>query len=273
MWYWRTTNAVTAGTVWRAFESATEHLRLVYNGDGTFTFSRAGTTVGTTPTSANLGIVSNTWYHIEILARCHDTLGQYDVYVNGALACTGGGSALDTRNGGTAGTPNSCSLGQSGTAFGYDDFAQYRGTPMVQKGQARVITKLPTGDGANTGWTAVGAAADWQCVDENPNTGDTDYISSSTLNQRDSFTFPALGVTGTVLGVGVTMVARKDDAGARSIRGHTRVAATDYDGPADLTLATTYAVYQHLWETNPNTGVAWTVGGVDGAEFGVKLTA
>jgi Concanavalin A-like lectin/glucanases superfamily len=272
LFYWKTANAALATPVWRAFEGATEHLRLQYNGDGTFTFSRAGTNVGSTPTSGNLGIINGSWYHIEVLARCHDTLGQYDVYVNGVLACTGGATNLDTRNGGTAGACNAIylnnALAQANSS--YDDLLIYTGSPMVQKGMARVITKLPTGDGADTGWAA-STGTRWGCVDDPaPNT--TDYISSSTPNAVDSFTYPALGVTGVVLGVAPTSLALKDDAGTRTLRELIRQSGSDYPGAVDKPLTTSYAYYQEIWEAQP-VGGAWTVSAVDSAEYGVKLIA
>jgi hypothetical protein len=269
LFYWKTSAAGSAiSNLWRALEGATEHLRLAYNGNGTFTFSRAGTTVGTTPTSANLGIISNSWYHIEIIARVHDTAGSYDVYVNGVLACTGGGSALDTRNGGTAGTPDAIAF--IGNSQFWDDVIVYVGSGGAQKGMARVITKLPTGDGANTSWNP-STGSRYTCVDEAaPNS--TDYISSATPGDRNTFTYPALGVTGTVLGVAPTSLATKDDAGTRTIRETIRTGGNDYDGAVDKTLTTTYVDYQEVWEANPSGG-AWTVSGVDAAEFGVKLTA
>ncbi len=278
---WRPTSATQALTnLLRFFEGATEHLRLAYNGNGTFTFSRAGTTVGATPTSANMGIVSNTYYHIEFCARVHDTLGLYEIYLNGVLMCSGGAQNLDTRNGGTAGTANKISYTLAGGASVYliDDAILYTGSgagaggTQAQIGMARVITGLPTADGTTVAWTA-SAGADYTTVDDNPNNGDTDYISSSTATQVDTFTYPALGVTGTVLGVAPTSLARKDDAGVRSIREVVRSGGTDYAGAADLTLTTAYVNYQQIWETNPATGVAWTVAGVDSAEAGVKLTA
>lgn len=272
---WRPGSALGPVVLWRAMESATEHLRLAYNGNGTFTFSRAGTTVGVTPTSSNQGIVTDTWYHIEIMARVHDTLGQYDVWINGVLVCTDGGTHnYDTRNGGTAGTPDQTSLGHNANnspTQSFDDFACYIGSGGSQKGIARVVTALPTGDGATVAWAA-SAGSDYQCVDEATPNGDTDFISSATPNDIDTFTYPALGLTGTVLGVAPTSVARKDDAGTRSIREVVRASGTDYPGGADLTLTSTYVAYQQVWETNP-AGGAWTVAAVDGASFGVKLTA
>lgn len=108
---------------------------------------------------------------------------------------------------------------------------------------------------------AASAGSDYQCVDDATPSGDTDYICSETPNVIDTFTYPALGLTGTVLGAAPTSLARKDDAGTRSIREVVRVGGTNYPGGADLTLASTYVAYQQVWETNP-TGGAWTVSAV-----------
>lgn len=55
------------------------HGRLTYNGNGTFTISRAGSIPAT---SANVGIVSNTWYYLEVDYNVHDSTGSWEVRLN-----------------------------------------------------------------------------------------------------------------------------------------------------------------------------------------------
>lgn len=275
LWHERLDTVTDAASFWVCREGVTDHLRITYNGNGTFTVSRAGTTVGTTPTSANLGLAANTDYHFEFIGDIDNTTGGYLFYVNGVLACTSGAFNVDTRNGGTAGLVDSVvfwgGTGGGGWQADIDDVAIYQGTSPAQKGMARVYTQFPSADGTNTAWTA-STGSDFQCVDEAVPNGDTDYISTSTATDRDTFAYPSLGVTGTVLAVAPTSYARKDDAGTRTIREVVRVSPTNYDGSVDKTLTSSYVYYQEIWETNP-AGGSWAVGDIVTSEFGVKLTA
>lgn len=273
LFYWKTSGATTAGSMLQLKEGATIHGLMQYNGNGTFTISRNGTTVGTTPTSPNLGIVTGTWYHFEVIYDCHDTTGGFDVYVDGIQRMTSGAYNVDTRNAGTAGTIDTVvhTANASSTTHDYTNIAYYTGTSPSQKGIARVVTQFPTGDGGDTQWTA-SAGSRVSCVDETSSNGDTDYISDSTVGHRNTFTYPGVGLTGTVLGVMPISVARKDDAGTRTIREVIRISSTDYDGAVDKTMTTSYTDVSEIWETDPSGG-SWTVAGVDAAESGVKVTA
>jgi hypothetical protein len=114
-------------------------------------------------------------------------------------------------------------------------------------------------------------AGDWVQVNDVTPNGDVDYLSSSTPGDRDTFTFPDVGVVGTVKAVVINHVSRKDDAGVRELAGSIRTGGTDYDGTG-LEISTSWAAYQEIHETNP-AGGAWDVAAVDAAEFGIYLDA
>ena len=271
MFYWQCSTASNVSVVWACKESATIHGKLNYLGDGTFGMTRNGTSVGTKPISDYLGIAGGTWYHIEIIYYCDNTSGGFEVYVNGELACTSGGYNVDTQNGGS-GTPNVLALeGDSGSWY-FDDLALYTGgSPGTQIGPSRVITEMPTGDGALTDWTP-STGSRYTCVDEiGPNT--TDYISDATVDHRNTFTKDALGVTGIVRAVAVNYYAEKDDAATRSIRGSLRIGSTNHDASVDQSMGVSYSYFEDIWEQNPDTSGDWTVSDVDAAEFGVRVTA
>jgi hypothetical protein len=115
-----------------------------------------------------------------------------------------------------------------------------------------------------------GLSTDWLQVDDVFENGDDDYLSSSTATDRNTFTFPDVGVTGTVKAVAINHISRKDDAGTRKIAGSIRIGATDYDGTG-LDVATSWAAYQEIHETDPSTAAAWDVADIDTAEFGIYL--
>jgi len=113
-------------------------------------------------------------------------------------------------------------------------------------------------------------AGDYGMVDDAVENGDQDYLTSSTATDRDTFTFPDLGVVGTVKAVAINHVSRKDDAGTRKIATSVRAGATDYDGTG-IEVSTSWAAYQEIREVDPSTTVAWEVADIDTAEFGIYL--
>jgi hypothetical protein len=99
---------------------------------------------------------------------------------------------------------------------------------------------------------------------------ESDYLSTATPDDRETFTFPALGVTGTTKAVAINHVSRKSDAGSRKIAGCVRRSSTNYDGTA-VEQSTTYVPQQAVYETDPSTAAAWSVANIDAGEFGVVV--
>jgi len=264
---WRPANASSAQDLLRFFEGATEHGRFTYNGNGTFTISRGGNIPAT---SSAQGVATNGWYFIEVYYKCHDTTGAWEVRFNG-VSIIGPTGSLDTRNGGT-GVIDAISLRSNvGTRQDFDDVYLASGGSAFY-GDCRVLTKFPTADGTNVDLTPSTGGTHFDDVDDATPNSDTDYVSSGVSGLRDSFTFPALGLTGTVIGVQPSFVAEKTDAGVRSAGTVIRRGGVNYDGNSQ-TLGAVYGGFAQVYETDPNTSAAWTVANVNAAEFGVKVTA
>jgi hypothetical protein len=70
--------------------------------------------------------------------------------------------------------------------------------------------------------------------------------------------------------VQVTTVARKDDAGSRSLRAVLKSGAIMANGSTRV-LGTSYALYDDRFEVDPATGAVWTKADVDALEAGVEL--
>jgi hypothetical protein len=49
-----------------------------------------------------------------------------------------------------------------------------------------------------------------------------------------------------------------------------KTGGTEYPGSADTIVSTSYVTITRLEEDDPDTSVAWTVSGVNGAQFGVR---
>ena len=256
-------------------ESGAVHVGIRLNTDGKISAYRNTTLLGTS-TGA---ITAGSYGYIEIDTTINDSSGAVTVRLNGvsSLALT----SQDTRNGGSGVITNLTIGGDqalSGSALkGYGDFDDFYvidstgGTNNSFLGDVRVEAIYPTGAGNYTQWTP-SAGSNYQCVDENPATDDTDYNSSSTANQKDSFAFGNVTPTsGTVYGVCVNLVTRKDDAGSRSIRSLNRLSSTDANATAQ-TIGSSYANYQFVHETKPGGG-SFSITDVNNSEFGYEITA
>ena len=268
---WRPVSTTGSGILFTFLESTTVHVNLEYNGDGTLSVTRNGTAL-TGGTSAAVITAANVWYSVELSATINDTTGAFELRVNEVAVASGSG--LDTRNGGTSGVVSVIRFNGRGTSDDYDDLWS-DGSAGAFNGDMRVCSHLPNSDGGASQWTPSTGTAHYACVDDATPGGDTDYVSDATAGHRDTYGFPALpvGSSATVKAVQVRMWARKDDAGTRTIDAVARIGGTNYDNGSALALSTSYSAQEARYLTDPSTGSAWTVSGVNGAELGVKEVA
>lgn len=237
----------------------------------------AGTVLatGTTPVSgAN-------WFYAEIKAFANGASGTIEVHLNGAaeIASTTvniGSSSFDTLE--LRSVPSE--FGTAAWTTDWDDLYVCDTSGSAPNntflGDVRVSTLYATADGAHTDFTPDTGTAHFSRLNEASGTypdDDTSYVSDATVGHRDSYVFGDLAsAAGTVFGVQTNLYARKDDAAVRQLAAVARPVATDRDG-ATVTLSTSYVTYSEIRETNPDTGLPWTISEINASEFGVKLVA
>jgi len=257
--------------------AATQHITLSATLTGALEVRRGTQVASTVLASSSGGVIpAAAWSYVELLVTLSDTVGVVKVRVNGALVIDA--SALDTKNAGTATVFDAVRLGHASSASDagtVDDFYLCNVAGTVNNGflgDCRVRTLLPNGNGANSGLLGSDANSidNYLLVDEaTPDVAD--YVGSGTDNLKDTYLFPDLTETvGAVRGVQVNSYAAKTDAGAKSLALVTRSGAADYDS-ADLALGTSAGYLRQLRELDPATAAAWTIAGVNAAEFGVKV--
>jgi hypothetical protein len=240
---------------------------------------RRGGLAGTVlATSAGGAISTNTWHFIEIKVVLSDSVGTYEVRVDGVNKVSGTGA--DTVNGGSA-VWTGIHLGSlwPGTADDYtwdfDDLYVCDGTGGVNDtflGDHRIVCVVASsGNGTNADWSPSTGSDHGALVDENPAT-DTDYNQSGTAGHRDTYNFAAVGVAGTVKAVQTVNYIKADVAGVRYVGDVARIGGTNYDSTGTVVLSD-WVFRCELHPTSPATATAWTVAEIDGAEFGVKVTA
>lgn len=138
-------------------------------------------------------------------------------------------------------------------------------------GDVRAVERRPTSDVA-VAWTPSTGASNFGVVDETTQNGDTDYVSSATVAQRDRYasTTTIPGTAPTIRAVGVTWWGRKDDGVTREVRSRVRSVATDADGAAQG-LGASYLRYDDVFINDPNAGAAWTKATAEASEFGPEV--
>lgn len=226
-------------------------------------------------------IVSNTWYYVEFKWKITDTIaaGDMEVWLDGVkiLDITSGDSkntanayATDLLVGGDVG-------GSTTYQMYFDDFYWFDLTGSLNnavKGAVRVQSLLPTGDGNSSQFTGSDGNSinNSLLVDETTPNGDTDYVESQTVGNKDLYaTADTVAATNTIHAVIVNHVVKKTDTDAREIVAVVRTAATDFDATANKVLSSGYVNHQSVFEQNPNGSIPWTKTTVDGAEFGLKV--
>lgn len=217
---------------------------------------------------------TSTFYYIELKAKIDNSTGSYTLKIDGSTELTASG--IDTQASGNASADRlRIAVGNNSFNSNWDDLylLDDSGSAPLNDflGDVRCTSLLPNGAGNYTQWTP-STGSNFQVVDETAPNDDTDYNSDSTVGHKDTYTFQDLTGTGTVYAVQSHLWARKDDAGTRQIAPLLRSGGSDNTGTT-VSLSTSYAYYNQIYETNPITAAVWTVSDVNGLEAGAVVIA
>jgi len=219
-------------------------------------------------------IAINVWNYIEIKLTVADSAGVFEVRVNGTVVASYTGDTKASSSIATASTVRFYAIGSSNCHF--DDLYICDGTGSRNNsylGDCRVDALLPTGAGNTTQFTQNGGTSNWDNVASANPLDATKYNSADTVGYSDSFALADLSALGsTIKGVQSVIMAKKDDAGERTMKSKLRISSTDYYGTTQA-LASSYAFVQDIFETNPNTSTTWTESDINGMEIGYEVAA
>lgn len=274
-WMLTLTNALDVGSgegqlAFTVFSDGKVHVARI---SGTTTINLSGATqigVGTTVLS------TNTWYYLEVRVFIHATAGAVEVRINGAvdLLLTGVNTKGATSSSVVAEFLNLHGIEVSN--YNVDDLYMRYNTSATEVtggflGDIKVKPYLPNGDGTYSAMTCSTGSAHAVLVDEStPNT--TDYVSSSTALQKDSYNFADVSETGSIKAVQLSAYAYKMDAGFRGLDLFTKSGATE-NFATSQPLSTTQRYLTKVWEQDPNTSADWSQSNLNAAEFGVRISA
>lgn len=241
------------------------------NAAGQLEFRRGNWNGSIMQTSGAL-ITPNIWYWLEVKVYIHDTAGTYEVKLNNTTVLSG--TNVDTKASASAGANQVWLSGFAYNRYTYWDDLYVCDTTgdfandFLTDG-ARVVSLLPSGAGNYSNWTP-SAGSNYECVDEVPPNGDTDYVSAATSGIKDSYAFGDLPISqGYVLGVQYSVFGKKTAGGVEQFKPLFRPASTDYEGTLTA-LTDSYAYHTVTQNENPETAAQWTISEVNSAEFGIK---
>jgi hypothetical protein len=254
------------------YDSGTLQCDLRINSSRRLLLTRNGTTLGTGTTVLPIGA----WVYIEMKYTIDNSSGVASCRINGV-------SELNLTSQDTQTTANATADmfrffgGVLSFTVDVDDIYACDGTGGVNDnylGDVRIEAIYPSGNGNSS--QLVGSDANstdnYLLVDETDPNGDTDYVESSNVGDKDTYAFGNLASTsGTVYGVHIQPYARKTDAGTRKIVSVARLSGTETDS-ADKVLSTSYQYLTDCRDTKPGGG-SWSISDVNNSEFGVKISA
>lgn len=262
--------------LFQIMEANAPQLLVRLNTNGTFTLlSGSGGSVTTLAHSVE-GVLSDTWFEFEAKWLIDDTTGTFEIRINrvtilsftgntaSPLAPLGVWNSIKLLGMPWSGTDpliwRFCDVYLADLAGSGDDVRDFLGVFPIDY-------IVPDGVGATTGWTP-SAGANWQCVDEVPPNGDTDYVSATAVATRDTYAFQNIPVGTTVLGTQQLILARKEDAGGASLQPVVRQGSTDYDGPEQGIPSEDYYYLIQPYDVNPATGAKFTDTEINNGQFG-----
>ena len=229
---------------------------------------RGDTTALNTSGTSSLGLVSNTWYYIEIKVTIADSIGAgtCEVKVNNITWVTV--DAGQDLKAGTNAFANHIRFGRcvnGASDIRLTDIYIDNGTTFL--GDCTVSTLTVSGAGTtNTLTTGTFADVDDALVDS-----DSTYAESAVNGQLATFAMSNLpGTPTTIHAVSPRNCVRKTDGGTKQFGAVVRSGGTDY------VQATANALDSFIYDApiltvDPATGVAWVAAGVNAVEVGVKV--
>jgi hypothetical protein len=246
--------------------------------DGAIRIQRQDLTPVTLATTAPDTVRVGNWYYLELRWVLSNTVGEIQFRVNGVEIVTLTGIDTVANAAGTSTTPSGIILLCSANInylvddlYVLDDAGGAPNNAFL--GDTRVEYLRPTAAGFHQDWALVGKPSHWEAVDDGDSPdGDTSYIHTATAGEHDTELYENTGLpSGTIFGVQIGLYARKTDSGFREVAPLIRHAGTTYSGASQPPSFASYLYLLELFETNPGTGLAWTIPDVNNAEFGVRL--
>lgn len=252
------------------YDGTTQGMNLKRETDGSVSVCRGSTTLATSDPI----LWAEQWHYIEFKVVCHDTTGSYDFRLSGATILSASG--VDTKAGANEYHTTFRFHGAGTQTYKYvtiDDLYVLDGSGSVNNdllGNMRVVAVRPDSAGDSTDW-APSAGANYTCVDEVTLNDDADYVEDSVSDQKDLYNYGSVSGLGVIHGVQACADCRETDATPFDLVTVCKSGVTESDDGGQTVGSTSYVTRMRILETDPDTSSAWTISGVNAAQFGVKV--
>jgi hypothetical protein len=248
---------------------ATQHISVYQDFSARLWIRRGGTNL----VGGTFQLSANNWYYVEIKVFLSATVGTAELRVDGRTLHTYSGN---TKNGGTKTVFDSVKIGgNGGQSYYYDDLYVNNGAGSTNNdflGDVSIETLTPNADGTYSQFLGSdGNSVNNYALVNEATPDQTSYVASGNVGDKDSYNFTNLTRTsGTIFNVQASAYANKSDSAARTMKLLSRSGASETLSDVK-TLNTGFAMYTYQYENDPATGAPWTIGGVNGAEFGTTV--
>lgn len=98
----------------------------------------------------------------------------------------------------------------------------------------------------------------------------SDYISTSIVGKKESFTFPAVRTALRLYEIKAAILSTSSNYPTKGAKGFARISATNYDNGQFIFSTDSGKGANSIFNTNPATGLAWTLAELEAAEFGLE---
>ena len=142
-----------------------------------------------------------------------------------------------------------------------------------EAGGNETLRPVLAGDETNVADQFPASGEHWDKVDEATSDGNSTYVeTNSNTWQEDLYNIADHSAgSGNISYVKVYMVAASSETPTQAnAYVHIKTNGVEYNGSQETT-TTSYATYSHQWDTNPQTGEAWTWDEIDALQIGVGL--
>jgi hypothetical protein len=216
----------------------------------------------------------NTWYYFEVKTLCDASVGTVEVRINGTtiISLTG----QDTKAG-THDYHNGISFYSSNQVNHqrFDDIYVCDGSGSTLndfQGNCHIYGTYPVSDSDTIEWTPSTGVTHYNLVNEVLADGIT-YVESSISALKDLYNFKSmtgiLSATTPILGIQINTTCETSVGISTIIEPVILSSSVEITGP-DTTILSTYVAPHYISTVDPATNLAWTINGLNSAQFGIK---
>lgn len=247
-------------------------LTLLHDEDGTLSM-RAGTSIAQAMGVTDRALLRDRWYYIELtLTLGGDISATAEVKINGHVEMAGTHAtayhATNLLSQDATANVFTFSNGMGSVGSGTTIADLYIINEALYEGDIRNVAAYPSGDGGTIDWTPDTGSVHYTEVNSHP-ADVSKFVKSGTVGQIDLWTITLPTITGSILAVNFSVLARKDDEGTKSFRIVIGPTGTDAASDEFFVSDVSPEYYEFSLKQDPTTGLDWASG--DTITMGVEL--